>query len=280
MPPWRARTTNLSGGERDWSSSVYGWLIFGSTWPPPARVTPFDFHADHTLRPAKPTGEGKLTYAYDPQDPVRMLGGQNLTIAKGPMDQRPVESRRDVLLFATEPLTEPLEITGRITARLWISSDCPDTDFRVKLYDVFPHGKSFVVTDGIQRASLHKSLEQRELLVPDCIYDLPVDPWSTSMISHERHRIRVAVSSSNSPCSEPNANTGCPHPLPGKTRVTTNTLHLFGAHPPTSSCNSTTARMPWRNCRRSTDAVCARARGQLRRRGRPGRASCPWLPDQ
>ena len=130
-------------------------------WPPPA-----DSHARSTSTPitpsakAKPGGDGRLTYKYDPQDPVPTLGGQNLLIAKGPMDQRPVESRPDVLLFTTEPLPEPVEVTGRITAKLFVSSDCPDTDFTVKLCDVYPDGKSMLVTDGIRRASLRERLRE------------------------------------------------------------------------------------------------------------------------
>src|SRR5205085_5086983 len=118
------------------------------------------FHADHTLGKGKPRRDGRLTYRYDPEDPVPTLGGQNLFISKGPMDQRKVESRPDVLLFTTEPLAEPVEVTGRITARLHVSSDCPDTDFTVKLCDVYPDGKSMLVTDGIRRASLRKSFEK------------------------------------------------------------------------------------------------------------------------
>ena len=74
------------------------------------------FHDDQALGEAPPSGPGRLTFKYDPQNPVPTLGGQNLQMAKGPMDQRPVESRPDVLLFTTEPLPEPVEVTGRITA--------------------------------------------------------------------------------------------------------------------------------------------------------------------
>jgi predicted acyl esterase len=200
-------------------------------WPPPAKVTPFYLHADHTLRRDRPDGDGQLTYKYDPQDPVPTTGGQNLLIPKGPMDQRPVESRADVLLFTTEPLAEPVEVTGRVTARLHVFSDCPDTDFTVKLCDVYPDGKSMLVTDGIQRASLRANCEKREPLEPGKVYEVTVDLWSTSLVFNKEHRIRVAVSSSNSPRFEPNANTGDPHPVPGKTRVATNTLRLSDREP-------------------------------------------------
>lgn len=201
------------------------------TWPPPAQVTPFHFHADRSLGKVRPDGDDKLTYKYDPADPVPTKGGQNLFVARGPMDQRPVESRPDVLLFTTGPLTEPVEVTGRITARLYVSSDCPDTDFAVKLCDVYPDGKSMLVTDGIRRASLRKGFERREPLEPGEVYELDVDLWSTSLVFNAGHRIRVAVSSSNAPRFEPNPNTGDPHPLPGKSRIATNTVHLSARHP-------------------------------------------------
>ena len=201
------------------------------TWPPAAKPTPFYFGAERTLGHEKPVGDGKLTYQYDPQDPVPTLGGQNLLISKGPMDQRPVESRPDVQLFSTEPLTEPIEVTGRITSQLYVSSDCPDTDFTVKLCDVYPDGKSMLVADGIQRASLRNTCERRELLEPGQVYEVAVDLWSTSLVFNRGHRIRIAVSSSNSPRFEPNMNTGDPHPVPGQSRIASNTVHCSAQYP-------------------------------------------------
>lgn len=199
-------------------------------WPPPAKVTPFYFHADRGLSDEKPRGGGDLAYKYDPKDPVPTAGGQNLFGNKGPMDQRPVESRPDVLLFTTDPLAEPVEVTGRLTAKLYVSSDCPDTDFTVKLCDVYPDGRSMLVTDGIRRASLRNGFEKHEPLEPGEVYELEVDLWSTSLAFNKGHRIRIAVSSSNAPRFEPNANTGAPH-LGSESRVATNTLHLSADHP-------------------------------------------------
>ncbi len=201
------------------------------SWPPAAAKTPFFLHSNRALGKEPVTGENQASYKYDPQDPVIFLRGQNLLISKGPMDQREVESRRDILIFSSEPLAEPLEITGPITAKLFVSSDCPDTDFTVKLCDVFPDGKSMLVTDGIQRASLRNSYEKRESLEPGQVYEVNVDIGSTSLILNKGHRIRVAVSSSNSPRFEPNANTGDPHPTAGATRVATNVVHLSAEHP-------------------------------------------------
>jgi predicted acyl esterase len=201
------------------------------TWPPPAKLTTYYLHADRSMSVEAPQGDDTLSYKFDPLNPVPTRGGQNLLIPKGPMDQRPVESRGDVLLFTSEPLDQPLEVTGRITASLCISSDCPDTDFTVKLSDVHPDGKSLLVTDGIRRASLRNGYEKHEPLVAGEVYELEVDLWSTSLVFNKGHRIRVAVSSSNSPRFEPNPNTGDPHPILGKSRVATNTVHLSKMRP-------------------------------------------------
>ena len=88
-----------------------------------------------------------------------------------------------------------------------------------------------LVTDGIRRASLRDGFSRREPLVRDQVYEVEVDLWSTSLVFNEGHRIRVAVSSSNAPRFEPNANTGAAHPEAGKTRVATNTVHLSDEHP-------------------------------------------------
>jgi putative CocE/NonD family hydrolase len=201
------------------------------TWPPPAEDTSFFLRADRTLHRDPPNDTNRLEYSYDPANPLPTVGGQNLLISKGPMDQRPVESREDVLVFSSAPLSEPFEITGRITAHLWVSSDCPDTDFTVKLCDVFPDGESRLVTDGIQRASLRNSLSKRDLLEPGQIYEVTVDLWSTSLVFNTGHSIRVSVSSSNAPRFEPNPNTGDPHPVEGKSRVARNEIHLSPDHP-------------------------------------------------
>ncbi len=218
-------------GDCDAPGSPGNFWRSADTWPPAAIPTPYYLHADKFLRVEAPHGDDKLSYEYDPENPVPTRGGQNLLIAKGPMDQRPVESRSDVLVFTSEPLAEPLEVTGRVTASLLISSDCPDTDFTVKLSDVYPDGKSLLVTDGIRRASLRNGFEKHEPLVAGEVYELEVDLWSTSLIFNKGHQIRIAVSSSNSPRFEPNPNTGDLHLIPGKTRIATNSLHLSNNHP-------------------------------------------------
>jgi len=201
-------------------------------WPPPSRSTSYYLHADGNLVPqTAPQGVEQLTYKYDPSHPVLTVGGQNLVLPKGPADQRKVESRPDVLVFSSEELEEPIEVTGRISAKLYVSSNCPDTDFTVKLSDVYPDGRSMLVTDGILRARFRESFRTEQFMEPGKVYELNVDLWSTSLVFNKGHRIRVAVSSSNSPRFEPNPNTGRPFRADKQTRIATNTIHVSSEHP-------------------------------------------------
>ncbi len=202
------------------------------SWPPPYEPLRGYFHKDGSLWWDPPQDvDAAKSYRFDPENPVPTIGGQNLFLPKGPMDQRPVESRPDVLVFTTPTLDEPLEITGPIRARLFVSSDSPDTDFTVKLCDVYPDGRSMLVTDGIFRARFREGLDREAFLEPGQVYELEVDLWSTSLILNRGHRIRVAVSSSNAPRFEPNPNTGKPHLGMGPSRVATNSLHLSAKYP-------------------------------------------------
>ena len=202
-----------------------------SSWPPRSEPLLAFLHPDGELSLDRPKKESELTYRYDPGDPVPTVGGQNMTISKGPMDQRQVESRPDVLVFTSHALDSPIEITGRIRAKLYVSSDCPDTDFTVKLCDVYPDGRSMLVTDGVRKAKFRKSFNKPELLTPGEVVEVDVDLWSTSIVFARGHRVRVSVSSSNFPRFDPNPNTGQPWTPDGETRVATNSLRLSAEYP-------------------------------------------------
>ncbi len=201
-------------------------------WPPPAVETAYYFHPDGRLGSSKPLAQGgRRSYRYDPANPVPTVGGAELGQDIGPKDQRKVESRGDVVLFSTDVLTEPVEVTGRVTAKLYVSSDCPDTDFTVKLTDVYPDGRSMLVTDGVLRARFRESFERERLLEPGKVYELTVDLWSTSLVFNRGHRIRVAVSSSNAPRFDPNPNTGHALRADKERRVATNTVYFSKEYP-------------------------------------------------
>ena len=201
-------------------------------WPVPATVAPVYFISDGSLKLEPSAGSDvSLSYGYDPDNPVPTVGGANLSIPAGPRDQRPIGDRQDVLLFTSEPLENPVEITGPIKVKLWASSTATDTDFTAKLCDVYPDGRSIVVVDGIIRASHRNSMKKRELMEPGEIYGFEIDLWTTSLVFSKGHRVRVAISSSNSPRFEPNPNTGKPSGMDDETKIATNTIYLDAAHP-------------------------------------------------
>ncbi len=201
-------------------------------WPVPADMRKVYFHTDNRLRLSPPEELfGSLAYKYDPKDPVPTIGGANLTISKGPKDQRPVEKRADVLLFTSPVLDRYVEITGPVKVRLWASSTAPDTDFTAKLCDVYPDGRSMLVLDGIIRAGHRNSMEKSEPMEAGKIYEFEIDLWSTSLVVSPGHRVRIAISSSNAPRFEPNPNTGQPSGTDDKTEVATNTVYINANHP-------------------------------------------------
>jgi len=159
------------------------------------------------------------------------LGGPQLTLPAGPKDQHQIAGRADMLIFASEPLSAPLEITGRVRAKLWASSDAPDTDFFVRLCDVYPDGRSFNICEGRIRARFHESFSEEKLLQPGEIYGFDLDLWSTSIIFNKGHRLRAHVTSSSASGFDPNPNTGEPFRRNTATRIARNTIYCDAPHP-------------------------------------------------
>jgi putative CocE/NonD family hydrolase len=124
------------------------------------------------------------------------------------MDQRPVEKRKDVLVYTSDPLKQNLEVTGVVRVVLYASSSAPDTDFTAKLIDVLPTGEARNLTDGLLRMRYRTGLEKAELGEPGEIYPLTIDAGVTSNVFLAGHRIRVEISSSNFPRFDRNPNTG------------------------------------------------------------------------
>jgi len=191
-----------------------------SGWPPAGmRLISYYLHSqkganglagDGILSTVPPDNEAADTYTYDPDDPVPSLGGANLTIEIGVQDQRPVEERKDVLVFTSEPLEQPLEITGPVTIALWASSSAVDTDFTAKLVDVRPDGYAQNLLDGIIRARYRDSASAPRLMEAGRPYRFTIDLWATSNVFLPGHRIRLEISSSNFPRFDRNLNTGEP----------------------------------------------------------------------
>jgi len=157
-------------------------------------------------------------FSYDPLNPVPTRGGNSLGLNLGAYNQAQVEDREDVLCYTTPALEQDVEVTGPITATLYASSDALDTDFTVKLVDVYPDGKAVNIQDGIARARYRNNdPEHPTPLTPGAVEEYPLDLWATSNLFPAGHRIRVEVSSSNFPRFNRNLNTG--EPVPGATRT-------------------------------------------------------------
>jgi uncharacterized protein len=167
---------------------------------------------DGELRTEPPRDEHADTYLYDPLRPVPTLGGRVMSPstanAAGPVDQRPAESRADVLCYSTPVLEQPLEVTGHVSLQLFVSSSAPDTDFTGKLVDVFPDGRAIFLTDGILRARYRHSLTEPSPLTPGEACQVTLDLSVTSNVFLPGHRIRLEISSSNFPRFDRNTNTG------------------------------------------------------------------------
>jgi putative CocE/NonD family hydrolase len=148
------------------------------------------------------------TFTYDPQTPVPT--GLSGAYSRMPVDRREIQQRPDVLVYTSDPLTAPLEVTGPITAVLYIATSAKDTDFTAAISDVQPDGTARALTDGIIRARYRKSKTTPELLTPGTRYEVRIDVGATGNVFLPGHRIRLEVSSSNFPRYDRNPNTGAP----------------------------------------------------------------------
>jgi hypothetical protein len=218
-------------GDTSYPSAPGNEWRFADDWPIPSRATPYYLRSGGKLSPSRPEDSDAFAqYTFDPAKPAPTIGGNNLNITKGPKNQHALESRSDVLLFTTEPLAAPLEVTGRITAKIFVASSAVDSDVSVRLCDVYPDGKSYNMAEGMLRLRYRKSFEKPEPLVPGEIVEATVDCWSTSLVFNRGHRLRVLVTASNSPRFDVNPGTGKPW-VEGEPSVRqTNKIYCDAAH--------------------------------------------------
>jgi putative CocE/NonD family hydrolase len=184
-------------------------------WPLERAVdTPYYLRAGGGLSQEPPGIEAPDGYDYDPADPVPTLGGALLMTPEyraGPYDQRPIESRPDVLVYRTPPLDHDVEVTGPISVRLWAASSAADTDFVARLTDIYPDGRALNLTDGILRARYRRSAHgetKPSLIEPGRPYEFVIDLWATSNLFRAGHRIGLHITSSCFPRWDRNPNTG------------------------------------------------------------------------
>lgn len=155
--------------------------------------------------------------AYHEMDQIMTAGGFDQVEREGVFGCsapfKPLGDRDDVLVFETDPLTEDLEVTGPLTASLWVSTSAFDTDFAVKLIDVYPPNGSYAdgyrlnISDSIQRLSFADGSGRKSPVAPGTIVEINIAMYPTSNVFAAGHRIRLDISSSNFPRFDTNSNT-------------------------------------------------------------------------
>lgn len=192
------------------------------SWPPSgAETLRYFLSSGGKANTAK--GDGVLTtkppkvdppdaFSYDPMNPVPSHGGNvcctGNAVVGGALDQQEMEERDDILVYTTEPLKEGMEVSGPVELTLYVSTDVKDTDFTVKLIDVYPDGRAYNLDETIQRARYREGYDKVVWMEKDKVYKVVLGPLTTSNYFEAGHRLRIEVSGSNFPRFDRNMNTG------------------------------------------------------------------------
>jgi putative CocE/NonD family hydrolase len=224
-------------GSNKWQSS--------EVWPP-AAAEMTTFYLDSEGSANSLYGDGKLTttqpnkanadkFVYNPMNPVTSYGGNvcctGNAIQGGAFDQQGMEARNDILVYTSDVLTEGVEISGFIEASLYVSSDAKDTDFTLKLIDVYPDGRAYNLDETIQRMRYREGYEKEVFMEDGKVYKFDFTPLSTSNYFKKGHRIRIEISSSNFPRFTRNLNTGGNNYDESEGVVARNVVHHSAEHP-------------------------------------------------
>jgi putative CocE/NonD family hydrolase len=230
---------------RYYTMGINKWQA-SETWPP-AGAQPLKFFlsssgkantldGDGALLATAPPADNSDKFDYDPLNPVPSYGGNvcctGNAIQGGSFDQRKMEARPDILVYTTEPLPQEMEVSGPIEVTLYVSSDAKDTDFTVKLIDVYPDGRAYNLDETIQRLRYRNGYDKPlAWLEPGRVYQVALQPMNTSNYFEAGHRIRIEVSSSNFPRFDRNLNTGGRNYDESKPVVAHNVVHHSRQYP-------------------------------------------------
>ncbi len=165
-------------------------------------------------------------YIYDPSDPtpypeyyaVRLedqakkkadsQGEQSLNEKKQVYHREIVDSRKDILVYQSAPLEEPLSVVGPVSAVLYASSSAVDTDWVISFMDVDENSGILHLAVGSIRARFRNSLRKPELLKKNKVYRYKIALAQTGLTFQKNHRIRIEVASTFFPILSRNLNTG------------------------------------------------------------------------
>jgi putative CocE/NonD family hydrolase len=236
--PWFDRHLRSSGSSGQADAPIRLYVMGTNVWRdeqewPLARARPTSWYLGSGGHANSATGDGRLavdapagteppdTFASDPQHPVPTRGGAAIGFGAGVEPQHEVERRDDVLVYTSPPLGEDVEVTGPVSATLYVTTSAPATDFTAKLVDVHPDGTSYNVTDGILRRGYSPSPR------PDAnsATAIEIAMWPTSMVFRQGHRIRLQVAGSNFPRFDRHSNTEVPPATATTTIVATQAVY-------------------------------------------------------
>ncbi len=216
------------------------------TWPPTGAQPMSMFlssggkantlNGDGVLSLAAPATDAPDKFDYDPMSPVPSFGGNvcctGNAVQGGAFDQRKMEERPDILVYSSEPLKEGIEVSGPIEVTLYVSSDAKDTDFTVKLIDVYPDGRAYNLDETIQRMRYRNGYDKPlAWMEAGKVYKVTLQPMTTSNFFEAGHRLRLEVSSSNFPRFDRNLNTGGKNYDETKGVVAHNAVHHSRQYP-------------------------------------------------
>lgn len=227
-------------GKNIWSSAD-AWPITGAR--------PYTLYLSSTKGANSLFGDGRLqpnsvsdrvaasdSFVYDPANPVPSLGGQicctgMVDFLQGSQDQRVIEARHDVLVYTSATLTTGIEATGPVEIVLYGGSSAVDTDFTVKLIDVYPDGRAFNVLESIFRARYRDGQEKEVWMKQGEVYEMHIPMLATSNYFGPGHRVRIEVSSSNFPRFDRNLNVGGNNAEATHWVIASNSIHHSASYP-------------------------------------------------
>ncbi len=198
-------------------------------FPPASTPTSWYLNEEGKLSPSRPNqNQGSTSYVSDPRHPMSIPG----LSFPGAKDARPFEQQKEVRTFTTEPLSQPVEWTGRVQVELFVSSTARDTDFIVRVSDVYPDGRSILIVDYPWRARYRAGFDHEELMTPGKVEKLAFPVGWMSQVFNTGHRIRVTIASTGAPLYEPNPQTGRPLTVtfPEDAVSAVNTIHHNARH--------------------------------------------------
>lgn len=168
-------------------------------------------------------------YTYDPANP------RSVPVESFAFDCVSTENRSDVLVYTTSPLEESVMILGPVTAEIYASTDAKDTDFMIRVLDVYPNGTAINLgpeeCGGAIRARFRQGFNKEVLLDPGKIEKYRIQLFDMGHVFLPGHKIRLEIYSSAYPLLHPNPNTGNPIATDTKQHKAHQTIYHDKQHP-------------------------------------------------